>query len=95
MELVCEVLDEAVQSTDFCAVRLFCTARNIFELYTAVVPTHHKKFLETIPQQVGKFAFPGTYAVTLHLSLYYKTLLISRNNFSQLINYISINLRTK
>ncbi|XP_021924811.1 centromere/kinetochore protein zw10 homolog isoform X4 [Zootermopsis nevadensis] len=51
--LVCEVLDEAVRSTDFCAIRLFCTARNIFELYSAVIPTHHKKFLETIPQQVG------------------------------------------
>ncbi|XP_021924809.1 centromere/kinetochore protein zw10 homolog isoform X2 [Zootermopsis nevadensis] len=53
--LVCEVLDEAVRSTDFCAIRLFCTARNIFELYSAVIPTHHKKFLETIPQQVALF----------------------------------------
>jgi hypothetical protein len=52
--LVYEVLDEAVRSTDFCSVRLFCTARNIFELYSAVVPTYHKKFLETIPQQVGE-----------------------------------------
>lgn len=53
--LVCEVLEEAVQSTDFCSIRLFCTARNIFELYGAVVPTHHQKLLETIPQQVGEF----------------------------------------
>ncbi|PSN39911.1 hypothetical protein C0J52_07953 [Blattella germanica] len=53
LDLVYEVLEEAVQSTDFCAVRLFCTARNIFELYSAVVPTHHKDFLESIPQQVG------------------------------------------
>ncbi|PNF35888.1 hypothetical protein B7P43_G08563 [Cryptotermes secundus] len=53
--LVYEVLDEAVQSNDFCSVRLFCTARNIFELYSAVVPTHHKMFLETIPQQVALF----------------------------------------
>jgi hypothetical protein len=56
---VYEVLDEAVQSTDFCSVRLFCTARNIFELYGAVVPTHHKMFLETIPQQVGEFSAQG------------------------------------
>jgi centromere/kinetochore protein ZW10 len=53
--LVCEVLEEAVQSTDFCSIRLFCTARNIFELYGAVVPTHHQKLLETIPQQVALF----------------------------------------
>lgn len=53
--LVCDVLEEAVQSTDFCSIRLFCTARNIFELYGAVVPTHHQKLLETIPQQVGEF----------------------------------------
>jgi hypothetical protein len=58
--LVYEVLDEAVQSTDFCSVRLFCTARNIFELYSAVVPTHHKEFLETIPQQVGEFHVQDT-----------------------------------
>jgi hypothetical protein len=53
--LVYEVLEEAVQSTDFCSIRLFCTARNIFELYGAVVTTHHQKLLETIPQQVGEF----------------------------------------
>lgn len=53
--LVYDVLEEAVQSTDFCSIRLFCTARNIFELYGAVVPTHHQKLLETIPQQVGEF----------------------------------------
>lgn len=53
--LVYEVLEEAVRSTDFCSIRLFCTARNIFELYGAVVPAHHKNLLETIPQQVGEF----------------------------------------
>ncbi|XP_069704525.1 centromere/kinetochore protein zw10 homolog [Periplaneta americana] len=55
MTLVYNVLGEATRSTDFCSVRLFCTARNIFELYSAVVPTHHKRFLETIPQQVALF----------------------------------------
>jgi len=70
--LVYEVLEEAVQSTDFCSIRLFCTARNIFELYGAVVPTHHQKLLETIPQQVGEFHAHATKvntAVPLELSV--------------------------
>lgn len=41
-------------SSDACATRLFYTCRNIFEMYVGLVPEHHKKFLETIPQQVGE-----------------------------------------
>ncbi|XP_012252618.2 centromere/kinetochore protein zw10 homolog [Athalia rosae] len=55
LDLVKEILDEACQSSDVCAVRLFYTSRNIFEMYTVLVPEHHKKFLETIPQQVALF----------------------------------------
>ena len=54
LKLVREILDEACTSSDECAVRLFYTSRNIFEMYAGLVPEHHKKFLETIPQQVGK-----------------------------------------
>lgn len=54
LDLAKEILDEACQSSDSCAVRLFYTSRNIFEMYAVLVPEHHKKFLETIPQQVGK-----------------------------------------
>lgn len=49
------MMDELVKSQDLCAVRLFYTVRNIFEMYTSVVPLHHKKFLETLPQQVAIF----------------------------------------
>lgn len=55
LKIVFDILEEATQRTDFCAVRLFYTARNVFELYRAVVPTYHVKFLETIPQQVALF----------------------------------------
>lgn len=56
LELTRRILDEACNSSDACAVRLFYTCRNIFEMYVGLVPEHHKKFLETIPQQVGKKA---------------------------------------
>lgn len=54
LELARTILDEACNSSDACASRLFYTCRNIFEMYVGLVPEHHKKFLETIPQQVGK-----------------------------------------
>ncbi|XP_050455469.1 centromere/kinetochore protein zw10 homolog isoform X3 [Cataglyphis hispanica] len=53
LELTRTVLDEACNSSEPCASRLFYTCRNIFEMYVGLVPEHHKKFLETIPQQVG------------------------------------------
>ncbi|XP_015516849.2 centromere/kinetochore protein zw10 homolog [Neodiprion lecontei] len=55
LDLVKEILDETCRSSDMCAVRLFYTSRNIVEMYAVLVPEHHKKFLETIPQQVALF----------------------------------------
>ncbi|XP_012142032.1 zeste-white 10 kinetochore protein [Megachile rotundata] len=55
LDLARNILDEACFSSDSCAVRLFYTCRNIFEMYTGIVPEHHRKFLETIPQQVAVF----------------------------------------
>lgn len=54
LELAKMILNEACDSSDACAVRLFYTCRNVFEMYAGLVPEHHKKFLKTIPQQVGK-----------------------------------------
>ncbi|EFN64147.1 Centromere/kinetochore protein zw10-like protein [Camponotus floridanus] len=55
LELARTILDEACNSSDACASRLFYTCRNIFEMYVGLVPEHHKKFLETIPQQIALF----------------------------------------
>ncbi|XP_015594320.1 centromere/kinetochore protein zw10 homolog [Cephus cinctus] len=55
MELVRGILEEACSSSEVCSVRLFYTSRNVFEMYAGLVPEHHKKFLETIPQQVALF----------------------------------------
>ncbi|XP_067210231.1 centromere/kinetochore protein zw10 homolog isoform X2 [Linepithema humile] len=55
LELARGILNEMRDSSDACAIRLFYTCRNIFELYVGLVPEHHKKFLETIPQQVALF----------------------------------------
>lgn len=54
VDLVRKILSEACRSSDVCAVRLSQTSRNIFEMYAFFVPEHHKTFLKTIPQQVGK-----------------------------------------
>ncbi|XP_053979432.1 centromere/kinetochore protein zw10 homolog [Hylaeus volcanicus] len=54
VDLARSILDEACE-TDACAIRLFYTCRNIFEMYSGLVPEHHRKFLETIPQQVAVF----------------------------------------
>lgn len=53
LNLALSIMEELVKGKDLCAVRLFYTVRNIFEMYSAIVPLHHKKFLETLPQQVG------------------------------------------
>lgn len=50
MNLAYETLIEATQSTPQCAVLLFYTVRNMFELYCNVVPTYHEKRLSTLPQ---------------------------------------------
>ncbi|XP_075216014.1 zeste-white 10 kinetochore protein [Lycorma delicatula] len=62
IQLVNALLDETAKSTsEHCALKLFCTARNIFKLYYDIVPLHHKKMLDTIPQQ----------AAMLHNNFYY------------------------
>ncbi|KAG8231565.1 hypothetical protein J437_LFUL011743 [Ladona fulva] len=53
--LLKEVLQEATKSKDLCSVRLFHTARNVVELYCAIMPLQHKEFLDTIPQQSALF----------------------------------------
>ncbi|XP_032666419.1 centromere/kinetochore protein zw10 homolog [Odontomachus brunneus] len=55
LELARTILDEARDSSDACAVRLFYTCRNVFGMYAWLVPEHHRKFLDTIPQQVALF----------------------------------------
>ncbi|KAK2577429.1 hypothetical protein KPH14_003536 [Odynerus spinipes] len=55
LDLAKSILDEACDSSDACAVKLFYTCRNVFEMYAGLVPEHHRKFLETIPQQVALF----------------------------------------
>ncbi|XP_043483050.1 centromere/kinetochore protein zw10 homolog [Leptopilina heterotoma] len=55
LQLGREILDETCKSTDECAIRLFYTSRNIFEMYAGLIPEYHKKLLETVPQQVALF----------------------------------------
>lgn len=50
MELAYQTLSEAVVSTHQCAVQLFYTVRNIFQLFYDVVPTYHKENLLKLPQ---------------------------------------------
>ncbi|XP_076314532.1 zeste-white 10 kinetochore protein [Tachypleus tridentatus] len=53
LDLLHEVMQEAIKSSPSCAVRLFCTARNICELYCDVVPVYHKESITTLPQQTA------------------------------------------
>lgn len=57
LDLSKSIFEEALSSNDLCAVKLYYTSRNIFEMYIGVVPEYHKKFLETIPQQVGTYFY--------------------------------------
>jgi len=50
MKLAYQTLIEATQSTPQCAIQLFYTVRNMFELYLNVLPTYHKQHLSTLPQ---------------------------------------------
>ncbi|KAJ7380440.1 Centromere/kinetochore protein zw10 [Desmophyllum pertusum] len=50
MNLAYETLIEASQSTPQCAIQLFYSVRNMFELYCNVVPTYHQEHLSTLPQ---------------------------------------------
>ena len=48
-----ETLHEAAASSPQCAVQMFCSVRNMFELFCNVFPTYHKQSLETLPQFTG------------------------------------------
>lgn len=48
------MMELANQCEDVVCKMLYCAARMIFDLYEAVVPYHHEKYLQTIPQYVGK-----------------------------------------
>ncbi|CAH1790755.1 unnamed protein product [Owenia fusiformis] len=50
MILAYETLQEASVSSPECAVQLFYSIRNMFELYCCVVPTYHKDSLVKLPQ---------------------------------------------
>ncbi|XP_006825102.1 centromere/kinetochore protein zw10 homolog [Saccoglossus kowalevskii] len=50
MNVAYETLQEAVTSTTQCAIQLFYTVRNMFELFCDVVPTYHKQSLQELPQ---------------------------------------------
>lgn len=49
MELAIDTLCEAVGSSTQCALQLFFTVRNIFQLFYDVVPTYHKENLLKFP----------------------------------------------
>lgn len=49
-----ETLHEAVNSSRQCAIQLFYSVRNMFELFYNVVPTFHKDNLHNLPQVSGK-----------------------------------------
>lgn len=52
LELADKLLQQSISSTN---ERIVYTVQNIFIMYQSVVAEHHKKFLETIPQQVALF----------------------------------------
>ncbi|XP_068188144.1 centromere/kinetochore protein zw10 homolog [Antennarius striatus] len=49
MDLALSTLSEAVGSSTYCALQLFFTVRNIFQLFYDVVPTYHKENLLKFP----------------------------------------------
>uniref|UniRef100_A0A8D0D595 Centromere/kinetochore protein zw10 homolog n=1 Tax=Sander lucioperca TaxID=283035 RepID=A0A8D0D595_SANLU len=49
MELALNTLSEAVGSSTQCALQLFFTVRNVFQLFYDVVPTYHKENLLKFP----------------------------------------------
>ncbi|KAJ2948170.1 hypothetical protein O0L34_g9978 [Tuta absoluta] len=55
LDLVHEMMEQAVQCSDVVSKKLYQTTRLVFELYDAVVPYHHEKYLQTIPQYVALF----------------------------------------
>lgn len=57
LNLVYVMMEQAVQCSDVVCKRLYYTTRLVFELYDAVVPYHHEKYLQTIPHYVGEYIF--------------------------------------
>lgn len=55
LDLVYVMMEQAVQCSDLVCKRLYYTTRLVFELYDAVVPYHHEKYLQTIPHYVGEY----------------------------------------
>ncbi|XP_074102438.1 zeste-white 10 kinetochore protein [Cotesia typhae] len=58
LQLIHDILNEAVlnsENSTAAAAKLYYTSRNVIEHYVWTVPEYHKKFLETIPQQVALF----------------------------------------
>uniref|UniRef100_A0A674ML74 Zw10 kinetochore protein n=1 Tax=Takifugu rubripes TaxID=31033 RepID=A0A674ML74_TAKRU len=49
MDLAINTLCEAIGSSTYCALQLFFTVRNIFQLFYDVVPTYHKENLLKFP----------------------------------------------
>lgn len=54
LDLLYTIMEQASQCEDVVCKKLYCVARMVFDLYEAVVPYHHEKYLQTIPQYVGK-----------------------------------------
>lgn len=54
LDLVYTMMEQAVQCSDVVCRKLYSATRYIFELYEGVVPYYHEKYLQTIPQYVGK-----------------------------------------
>ncbi|CAB3379430.1 Hypothetical predicted protein [Cloeon dipterum] len=55
LELVQEILNESSASSGMKAERLYLTARNALEMYCNLAPIHHKKYLDSLPQQAAIF----------------------------------------
>ena len=53
LDLAYSTLSEAASSSPQCAVQMFYTVRNIFELFCSVVPTYHAHSLANFPQFTG------------------------------------------
>ncbi|XP_022093272.1 centromere/kinetochore protein zw10 homolog [Acanthaster planci] len=50
VNLAYQTLQEAASNTPQCAIQLFYTVRNMFEIFCDVVPTYHRDSLEKLPQ---------------------------------------------
>ena len=53
LDLAYSTLSEAASSSPQCAVQMFYTVRNVFELFCSVVPTYHAHSLANFPQFTG------------------------------------------